>query len=161
ETGRGGRHAKLTARRADNNGCACNDCHTNARNKGSRLSSHGTDADRIRLSGSTSRANVDVAAPRGEICAGTGGQGDIVIAGCVKERTSAVGRVGAAGCVDSERTKTDGRVVSAACVAFEGLITQGGVVASSVGKESTVTEGGIMATDFVAGERHPTTGSVI
>src|SRR5215211_2748971 len=99
-------------------------------------------------------ANTNNVIGRGDRLAGEMAHGDITIAGGVKERIKAQGRVVDAGDVVKEGTITDGRVVAAFCVIKECKKTLRRVVgADGVAKERLITGGRVASASAIHTER--------
>src|SRR5438477_7397565 len=172
ETLRGRCRAKLTGG-VYLDGCACNCCPIDARNKGSCLCSALADSNRIGFTSDTSVANIDIVTTRGEIFTCGNTQRDVAAtARVINERVNPVGSVVVTACVvaeriiasarvvlavaDNERKSPDGRVAIAGRVAKERSLTGGRVLPGrGVVKERILTVGRVRVAGCVAIERSP------
>src|SRR5437763_5135925 len=126
ETLRGRCRAKLTGG-VYLNGCACNCCPIDTRNKGFCLCSGRADANRPGFTSSASVADIDIVAASGEIpTCGNTQRGVVATARVINESVNPVGSVVVTSCVvaeriianpcvvlavaDNERKSADGRV---------------------------------------------------
>src|SRR5436853_1228242 len=111
ETLRGRCRAKLTGG-VYLNGCACNCCPIDARNKGFCLCSALADANGVGFTSDTSVANIDIVTTRGEIFTCGNTQRDVAAtARVINERVNPVGSVVVTGCVVAEGAITSASVV--------------------------------------------------